>query len=133
MPSLSAQQNLSQGDSWRDYALALQAYQAARSQDPAFDNVTALHWIIDAAQTAKNYYLAAINAAYDDADAAFARLQSVTKAAQSYVTSLTNETASWNKFADVASAVEGLAVALEPPFDPLKILTAAGQVPKAIG
>jgi hypothetical protein len=129
---LSPDQNISQGDAWRDYAAALQAYQAARSGDAAFDNVAAMHWTIDASQLSKSYYLSAINAAYDDANAAFTQLQSVTRQAQVYVTSLTNAVASWNRFADVATAVEGLVVALATPFSPLSILSAASKIPSAI-
>ena len=128
---LTAQQNIEQGTAWRNYATELQGYQTVRGSDPSFDNVTAMHWIIDALQISKQYYLQAINAAYDDADAAFSKLQDVTQTAAGYVADLKAQAASWNRFAKVATAMESLVTALEPPFNPISILKAADGVANA--
>ncbi len=112
---------------WQHYYNTLALYDATRVCDPGYNSYQVHQAMQSAGSMVSLYGVAGMDAAFDDAVAAFAALQNVTTQASKMVATLTAEANSWNRFAAVVSAMLTLARAVGA----MPILNAAVGVAQA--
>ena len=128
MPTLSAAQLSTIADGFEASSEAVATYRDT-TNDPTVDKGELDGYVSQLSQAGTNIANAAIAANFDDTAAAFTKLQGVLTQANGYITALAAEVTSWNRAANVITAIIGLATSAAGPAT--GILSAAEGVEKA--